>query len=94
MKVCQESLCANETCAYVPKADGVACTTADAGDGVCEAGACLTMDLCVNIICPNNLPFCFERSVCNSQTGLCSQAFKPDGTPCSDGLVRLCASRE
>ena len=82
-----EGICINDTCTYVPRADGVVCTTAADGYGECDAGACVAVGLCANVTCPDSLPFCFEKSTCNPKTGLCTQVFKPAGTPCDDGQV-------
>lgn len=45
------------------------------------------VDLCIvkNVSCPL-LQFCWAAGKCNSLTGTCSYAFKPDATPCNDGF--------
>lgn len=60
-----------------PCSDGSACSQTD----TCQAGACVGDN---PVVCPPPDP-CHESGVCNPQTGTCSSAAKPNGSPCDDG---------
>jgi len=62
--------------------DGNACTQTDA----CEAGACVGS----NPITCTAQDQCHDPGVCNTETGLCSNPTKPNGTPCSN--ANFCTS--
>ncbi len=59
--------------------DGNAATVND----VCKDYVCQGTDLCAAVTCPNRTQ-CFQRGVCNPQTGFCEYEYKVDGTYCDD----------
>lgn len=59
--------------------DGNACTVTD----TCQSGACSGSN---PVVCPAP-DQCHTAGTCNTATGACSNAVKPDGTGCSDGTA-------
>ncbi|MFN7135048.1 MAG: MYXO-CTERM sorting domain-containing protein, partial [Myxococcales bacterium] len=74
---------ATGACVEVPKPNGSACD---------DGNACTRSDSCVDGACVGSSPVscpsandCNEAGTCDPATGRCTQARRPDGTPCDDG---------
>ncbi|MBW2458033.1 MAG: hypothetical protein JRI68_26245, partial [Deltaproteobacteria bacterium] len=66
-----------------PSSNGVPCNDGD---------ACTVGDACLNSLCVSGNPVvctalddCHDAGVCNSQTGVCTDPVKPNGSPCPGG---------
>lgn len=70
-------------CSNPPKPDGAACDDGDLCTAVdsCQSGACRPSALIECVA----LSECHDVGTCNSETGICSNPVKPDGTPCPGG---------
>jgi WD40 repeat protein len=62
------------------------------GTGCDDGNACTQTDTCQTGVCTGAKPLvcdavdeCHDAGTCDSKTGMCDQAAKPDGAPCSDG---------
>ncbi len=62
------------------------------GSGCTDNSACTTVDTCTAGVCTGGGAVvctaqsqCHDAGTCDPQTGVCSNAAKPDGTSCSDG---------
>ena len=76
---------ATGTCSNPTKADGSGCNDANActQTDTCQSGTCAGTN---PIVCT---PFdqCHVAGTCTPSSGLCTNPFQPNGTPCSDGNV-------
>jgi hypothetical protein len=82
----KNGVCNNDTggvCRHEPVANGTTCN---------DGNACTQTDTCQTGVCTGANPIacaapdqCKEQGVCNTATGACSYASKPNSTPCNDG---------
>lgn len=72
------------TCIYHKQFDNTPCN---------DNNACTTLDICLNGTCVGEGPVvcipsdaCHTSGPCDTETGLCPESPRSDGTPCDDGL--------
>jgi cysteine-rich repeat protein len=72
-------------CSNPPKTDGTTCN---------DANKCTQTDTCQTGVCTGTNPIvctasdqCHIAGTCTPSTGLCTNPFQPNGTPCNDGAV-------
>jgi hypothetical protein len=73
------------TCSNPAAADGTSCNDRNActQTDTCQAGTCVGTN---PVVCPSP-DQCHQPSTCDTLSGACIQAAKPDGTPCDDANV-------